>query len=58
VDDFAVVHFEALAAWDLEAVGIEAEEVEDGGVDVSDVMALAEGVVTEFVGFAREWSLL
>ena len=39
-------------AGDVEAVRIEAEQVQDGGVDVRDVMAMLDGVEAELVGGA------
>ena len=50
-DDAAVVLFEALAAGDHHAV-VEAELMEDGGVEVGDVLAAFDGVEAEFVGGA------
>ena len=37
-------HFEAFAAGDFQAAGIEAELVQHGGVDVGDVVAVLDGV--------------
>ena len=47
-----MVHFQALAARHLEFTRVEAKQVQDGGVDVRHVMAVAEGMVAEFVGRA------
>jgi len=52
MDHFAVVDGEALAVGELEAVGIESEEVEDGGVDIGDVVGMLDGVETDFIGGA------
>ena len=48
----AVVGLEALPSGNFKFVRIEAEEVQHCGVDVGDVMAIAEGMVAEFVGSA------
>ena len=48
----AEIDFEAFAAGDFQAAVVEAEEIEDGGVDVGDVMAVFDGVETELVGDA------
>src|SRR6185369_12904256 len=45
----AVVHLQSLAAWYFEFVRVQAEQMKDCCVDVSDVMAVAQGVVTQFV---------
>ena len=50
MDDFAVIDGEALAVGELEAVGIEAEEVEGGGVDIGDVVGMLDGVEADFIG--------
>ena len=52
VDRRAVVDGEAFAAGDLELVGIESERFKNGGVDVSDVVAIFDGVEAELVGGA------
>ena len=52
MDRFAVIHIEAFAGGEFEAAGIEAELVQDGGMDVGDVMAIFNGVEAEFVGDA------
>ena len=39
-----------MVAGDLEAVGVEPKLVEDGGVDVGDVVAVFDGVEAELVG--------
>ena len=41
---------EAFASRDLEAAGIEAEELEDRGVDVGNIMTILDGVETQLVG--------
>ena len=46
----AVVDVEALAAGDFEAAGVEAELVQDGGVDVGDVVPIFGGVEADLVG--------
>src|SRR5579883_1473872 len=55
-DDFpdrpAVVDLQPLAAGDLELARIEAELVQDGGVDVGDVVAILDGVEADLVGRA------
>ena len=48
-DGLAVVDVEALAAGDFEAAGVEAELVQDRGVDVSDVVAVLGGVEADLV---------
>ena len=47
-----MVDFEAFAGGEFELVGVEAELVQDGGVDVGDVMAVFNGMEAEFVGGA------
>jgi hypothetical protein len=43
----AEVDLEALAAGHLEAARVEAEQVQDGGVQVGDVVARLQGVVAQ-----------
>lgn len=52
VDRLAVVDVEPLEAGDLKLSGVEAELVQDGGVDVGDVVSVLDGVETELVGCA------
>ena len=52
VDRLAVFDLQPLPAGDLEPVGVEAEEVQDRGVDVGDVMPVLDGVEAELVGRA------
>ena len=52
VDNFAEVFFEALAAGEDHAAGVEAELMQDSGVDVGDVMAVLDRVEAKFVGGA------
>ena len=47
-----MLDFQALPAGDLEAVGIEAEQFQDGGVNVGDVMPILDGVESQLVGRA------
>ena len=47
-----MIQVETFAAWKFQLVGIEAEAVEDSGVNVSDIMTVFDGVETEFVGGA------
>ena len=47
-----MVHVEAFAAGDFQLVRVEAELVQDGRVDVGDVMPVLDGVEAEFVGRA------
>lgn len=49
---FAEVSFEALASGDFEGSGVEAHEMEDGGVKVGDVVAAFDGVEAEFISSA------
>src|SRR5205809_854435 len=51
-DRLAIVDLEAFAAGDLEPAGVEAELVEDRGVDVGDVVPVLDGVEAQFVGRA------
>src|SRR5206468_1822131 len=54
----AVVDFQALAAGYLEPVGIQAEPVEYGRVDVGDVVAVLDGVESKLVrGAVRDAAL-
>jgi hypothetical protein len=55
-DGLAVVDVEALVAGDFEASGVEAELMEDGGVDIGDVVTVLDGVEAEFVGRAMNHS--
>src|SRR5207244_6535665 len=48
----AVVDLGPLAAGDLELVGVEAELVQDRGVDVGDVVPVRDGVEAQLVGGA------
>ena len=50
LDRLAVVDVEAFPAGDLELPGVEAELLEDGGVDVGDVVAVLDGVEADLVG--------
>ena len=52
-----MVDVEALAAGDFEAAGVEAELVQDGGVDVGDVVAVLGGVEADLVGGAVDDAL-
>ena len=58
MDRRAVIDVEALSAWDFELSGVEAELMEDGRVDVGDVVAVLDGVEAEFVGRAVDDSSL
>ena len=40
----AVLDLQALPAGDLKSMGIEAEQLQDGGVNVADVMPIFDGV--------------
>ena len=51
-DGFSVIDFEAFPAWDFEFSGIEAELVEDGGVEIGDIVRGIDGVEADFVGGA------
>ena len=51
-DRLAVVDVEALAAGDFEPARVEAELVQDRGVDVGDVVAVLDGVEADLVGRA------
>jgi len=42
-DDLAVFHFEAFAAGDFEAARVEAELVQNRGVDIGDIVAVLDG---------------
>ena len=44
MDRFAVVDFEAFVAGDFELSGIEAELMENGRMDVRDIMSVLDGV--------------
>ena len=46
------IEFQSLAAGDFHSAVIEAEQVEDGGVNVGHVVAILDGVEAEFVGRA------
>src|SRR5215218_48236 len=48
----AVVDLEALATRHFELARVEAELVQDGGVDVGDVVAVFDGVEADLVGGA------
>src|SRR5437762_2435215 len=48
----AVVDFKALATGHFEAPRIEAHQVQHGGVDVGDVVAVLDGVEADLVGDA------
>jgi len=52
VDDVAEVDFEAFGDGGFEAVGVEAELVEEGGVEVGDVVGVLDGVEADLVGGA------
>ena len=52
VDRLAVVDVEALAAGDFQLAGVEAELLQDRGVDVGDVVAVLDGVEADLVGRA------
>src|SRR5438552_368988 len=54
VDGIAVIHVEALAAGDFQAMRIETHELHDRRVDVRDVMAIFDGVETDLVGGATD----
>ena len=43
---------ETLAAWNFQPMRVETELLHDGRMDVSDVMAVFDGVEAEFVGGA------
>src|SRR5438045_9745733 len=51
-DRFAAVHVEALAAGDLELARVEAELVQDGRVNVGDVVWILDGVEADLVSRA------
>ena len=51
-DRLAEVDLQPLAAGDFEPARVEAELVQDGGVDVGDVVAVLDGVEAELVGGA------
>src|SRR5262245_28440763 len=48
----AVLDLQALPPGDLQAAGVEAEEMEDRGVDVGDVVTILDGVKAQLVGGA------
>src|SRR3954467_7302945 len=50
--------FQALATGNGEATGIEAELVENGGVNVGDVVAVFDGVEAKLVGRAMDRAAL
>src|SRR5437016_5937524 len=49
-----MLDLQALPPGDLEATGVEAQEVEDRGVDVGDIMAVLDGVEAQLVGGAMD----
>ncbi len=51
-DRLAVVDLQPLAAGDLQLARVEAELVQDRGVDVGDVVAVLDGVEADLVGRA------
>ena len=59
-DDFldgpAVVDVETLAAGDVQLGGVETELVENGGVDVGNVMWVFNGVKAQFIGCAMNYT--
>ena len=46
----SVVDFQAFSAWDIEPLGVEAEQVQHGGVDIGHVMRVLDGMKAEFIG--------
>ena len=57
-DNAAVIDFEALAARNFEAAQIESEQVQDGRVQVGDIMSRFDGVEAQFVGRAVDMAAL
>ena len=57
-DDVPLIDVEALAAGDNELAAVEAEAVQDRGVDVGDVVRMFDGVEAEFVGRAMDGARL
>ena len=59
-DDFldgrTMVDIEPLAAGDIQFGGIETELVENGGVDVGDVVGMLDGIKTKFIGCAMNYT--
>ena len=51
-DHFPVIDIQPLAAGDFEAVAVQAELVQYRRVDVGDVVAIFDGVETQFIGRA------
>ena len=51
-----MLDLQSLAAGDLDQAGVDAEQVEDRGVDVRDVMAVLDGMEAELVGGAVDES--
>ena len=49
-DWLAVVDLESLVTGDLERLGVQAQLVQDGGMEVGDVVAVLDGVETDLVG--------
>src|SRR5207247_1403514 len=52
LDHFAVVEFEAFAAWEFEFAGVQAQATQDCCVDIGHVMTVLDGVETQFVRHA------
>ena len=50
VDDLAAVDVQAFTAGDFQAATVESQKVQDGGMQVGYVVALAECMVAEFIG--------
>ena len=49
-DRLTVVDGEAFAARHFQPMGVETHQLQDGGVDVGDIVAVFDGMETEFVG--------
>src|SRR5688500_10343664 len=58
VDDAPVVDLQPTPAGDFEPPIVQAEQAQDGGVQIGDVVALAEGVIAKFVRGAVDVALL
>src|SRR6185437_2628510 len=51
-DGLAVIDLQTLAAGHFQAARVQAEQTQDGGVDIGDVVAVLDRVETDFVGLA------
>lgn len=52
LDRMPQVHFQAFVSRDLKLTWVEAQLVQQGGVNVGDVMSILDRVKTDFVGCA------